>query len=201
MEDRVNLRLLRRDELADIVRIHINAFDGFFLTSLGESFLKTYYRAVLKSSDSILIGAFMGKELVGFSVGTVVAKGYNKKLILSHLFSFSWEGVKLIFGNPRAILQLKNNFNKVESDQDNGEYSELYSIAVAPGVCTRGIGSMMIQFFEQEAKKRGATRVSLTTDSCKNEKTLTFYSKNGYRLYYEFLAYPSRKMLRLIKQI
>jgi len=28
-----------------------------------------------------------------------------------------------------------------------------------------------------------------------------FYKKNGYEVYYEFMAYPNRKMVRLIKKI
>lgn len=201
MENNVRFGILGEHDLSDVVRIHIKAFDGFFLTSLGTSFLRTYYKAVLKSSDSILIGAYTDQKLIGFGTGTVFSKGYNKRLIKKNFLAFLGAGSKLLICNPRAIFQLKKNFTKTGMKKDDGRYSELYSIAVDPDCTARGIGTMIIQCFEKEAKERGAARISLTTDFYENEKALAFYKKNGYELYYEFMAYPERKMVRLIKKI
>ena len=173
----------------------------FFLTTLGNSFLKTYYKSVLKTKDSILAGAYIDQKLVGFGVGASLAKGYNKRLVRTSLFPFLWEGVKLLFYKPKAIVQLKNNFRKMGEQKDDGRYAELYSIAVEPDVGIRGIGSAIIHFFECEAKSQGVDRVSLTTDLYENKNVLAFYKKNGYEVYYEFMAYPNRKMVRLIKKI
>lgn len=201
MRECVQVQLLRLEDLSDVVRIHIRAFEGFFLTTLGSSFLKTYYKAALKTEDSILAGAYIDQKLVGFGVGASLARGYNKRLVQNCLFSFLWEGVKLLFCKPKAIVQLKNNFRKTGEQKDDGKYAELYSIAVEPDVGIRGIGSAIIHFFEREAKSQGVDRVSLTTDFYENEEVLAFYKKNGYEVYYEFMAYPNRKMLRLIKKI
>ncbi len=105
------------------------------------------------------------------------------------------------FYKPKAIVQLKNNFRKTGEQKDDGRYAELYSIAVEPDVGIRGIGSAIIHFFECEAKSQGVDRVSLTTDLYENKNVLAFYKKNGYEVYYEFMAYPNRKMVRLIKKI
>ena len=72
---------------------------------------------------------------------------------------------------------------------------------IEPDVGIRGIGSAIIHFFECEAKSQGVDRVSLTTDLYENKNVLAFYKKNGYEVYYEFMAYPNRKMVRLIKKI
>ena len=201
MGECVQVRLLKQGDLSDIVSIHMHAFEGFFLTTLGNSFLKTYYKSVLKTKDSILAGAYIDQKLVGFGVGASLAKGYNKRLVRTSLFPFLWEGVKLLFYKPKAIVQLKNNFRKTGEQKDDGRYAELYSIAVEPDVGIRGIGSANIHFFECEAKSQRANRVSLTTDLYENKNVLAFYKKNGYEVYYEFMAYPNRKMVRLIKKI
>ena len=49
MGECVQVRLLKQGDLSDIVSIHMHAFEGFFLTTLGNSFLKTYYKSVLKT--------------------------------------------------------------------------------------------------------------------------------------------------------
>lgn len=201
MGECIQVRLLKQEDLSDVVRIHIHAFEGFFLTTLGSSFLTTYYKSVLKTSDSILAGAYIDQKLVGFGVGASLANGYNKRLVRNNLFSFLWEGMKLFFYKPKAIVQIKNNFRKTGQQEDDGMYAELYSIAVEPDVSIRGIGSAIIHFFECEAKSKGVHRVSLTTDFYENEDVLAFYKKNGYEVYYEFMAYPNRKMVRLIKKI
>ncbi|MEG2278299.1 MAG: GNAT family N-acetyltransferase [Odoribacter sp.] len=201
MPEEVIIRKIVKKDLPDVVRVHKNAFNSFFLTTLGTSFLTVYYRSVLKSLNAIVIGAYLDEKLIGFGVGAIVAKGFNKKLVLDNVFSFGWEAFKILFRNPHAILQLKNNFSKIGDIEDAGMYSELFSIAVEPSISTQGIGSAIIDSFEQRAKENGAKEVSLTTDFYDNEGTLSFYKKNGYRLYYEFVAYPNRKMYRFIKQI
>ena len=65
MGECVQVRLLKQGDLSDIVSIHMHAFEGFFLTTLGNSFLKTYYKSVLKTKDSILAGAYIDQKLVG----------------------------------------------------------------------------------------------------------------------------------------
>jgi hypothetical protein len=43
--------------------------------------------------------------------------------------------------------------------------------------------------------------MSLTTDFYNNIKTIEFYKGLGYNIYYDFIAYPNRKMYRMIKDL
>ena len=47
----------------------------------------------------------------------------------------------------------------------------------------------------------GVKRLSLTTDKINNESAIAFYRSCGYRILYEFSAYPNRIMLRMIKDL
>ena len=50
-------------------------------------------------------------------------------------------------------------------------------------------------------KKEGVIYVSLTTDYDNNNKAVGFYNSMGYKILYEFVTYPNRKMYRLIKKL
>lgn len=47
----------------------------------------------------------------------------------------------------------------------------------------------------------GVKRLSLTTDKNNNESAIAFYWRNGYKVLYEFKAYPDREMYRFIKDL
>ena len=71
---------------SQIAKIHLKSFPNFFLTTLGYSFLKTYYITCAKSKEAILICAINNetKKIIGFAVGCLNSKGFNKKLIYSN---------------------------------------------------------------------------------------------------------------------
>jgi hypothetical protein len=50
-------RSLYKYEYGIVADLHIKAFSDFFLTSLGAGFLRAYYRASLKSNESLAICA------------------------------------------------------------------------------------------------------------------------------------------------
>ena len=84
---------------------------------------------------------------------------------------------------------------------DNGEYAELLSIAVDPTVQRSGAGKAMLLELENEIRKKGGKKLSLTTDFENNEKAIGFYKSLGYNEWYDFTTYPNRRMWRLIKQL
>ena len=89
-------------------------FFKLFLTSLGYSFLKTYYRSCTNSKDAISICAVNkdDNKLLGFAVGCLNSKGFNKRLILSNLLKYSYRSVILLFTKPIALIRLFNNLEK-----------------------------------------------------------------------------------------
>ncbi len=169
---------------------------------MGERFLYIYYKSCIESNESISICAIDENEnLVGFSVGCIQSKGFHKRLIKENLLDFIFQGIIILFSNPKAIIRLFNNLGKKINKEDNGDYVELLSIGVLPGITGQGIGKELMKNFEEEAKMRNAKEIALTTDLINNNKVLEFYFKNGYSIYYDFIAYPNRKMYKLIKKL
>jgi ribosomal protein S18 acetylase RimI-like enzyme len=198
----MKIRKLNFYDTKKVVEIHLKSFKDFFLSSLGERFLYIYYKSCIESNESISICAIDENEnLVGFSVGCIQSKGFHKRLIKENLIDFIFQGIIILFSNPKAIIRLFNNLGKKINKEDNGDYVELLSIGVLPGITGQGIGKELMKNFEEEAKMRNAKEIALTTDLINNNKVLEFYFKNGYSIYYDFIAYPNRKMYKLIKKL
>jgi GNAT superfamily N-acetyltransferase len=195
-------RSIYKNEYKIIAGIHLQAFSDFFLTSLGEKFLCTYYKASIKSPESISICIVDADGFIkGFCIGCVKSNGYHKRLFINNLFPFIIQAFYILLSKPKSLIRLVSNFEKKESIDDNGNYAEILSIAVSPSCKGFGYGKSMIKCFEEEAKKKGCNKVALTTDYNNNQNVLSFYKKCGYVIFYEFTSYPKRRMYKLIKDI
>lgn len=198
----MNVRAVDKTEFHVLADIHERAFDGFFLTTLGNRFLRTYYKTSLNSAESLAVCAVNEKnELVGFCIGCTLSKGYHKRLIISNIAVFLLQGILILFTRPQALFRLAFNLDKNTNDADDGNYAELLSIGVLPEAKGTGAGKEMISVFEDTATKRGCQKIVLTTDFNNNEKVLAFYKRTGYEILCDFTTYPNRRMYKLIKNI
>ena len=188
------------NDVDTIVEIHLNAFEGFFLTSLGAEFLRFYYSCFVRSNETVTMIAEENGVIYGFSASSKFCKGFNSRLIKSNLIAFGLLSFKLLLIKPISLLRLVKNLSKKgENVIDNEDYAELYSIGVCKSAQGKGVGKMLLLKSEQLMKEEGVTRVSLTTDFDNNEQAVGFYHSMGYETLYEFVTYPNRKMYRLIK--
>ena len=195
-------RLANKNDYNKLADVHIQAFSDFFLSSLGLSFLKTYYRSSLKSKECIAVCACSEEnEIIGFAIGTILSKGYHKRLLFRNTLSFLFRALVIIITKPKAIIRLSQNLKKTATAYDDGQYSELLSICVLKSLKGTGVGKRLIERFEQELTLRGCKQVALTTDFYKNDDVINFYKKQGYDIYSEFVTFPNRKMYKLIKTI
>lgn len=198
----MNIRKATINDVNTIVEIHLGAFKGFFLTSLGSDFLKFYYTCFMKSSETVTMVAEEEDMVYGFSASTKVCKGFNSRLIKNNLFAFGMISLKMLFTSPKALIRLAKNLTKKgEGVEDNEDYAELYSIGVSKSAQGKGVGKKLLAASEEILKKEGVDRVSLTTDYYNNESAVGFYHSMGYETLYEFETYPNRKMYRLIKTL
>lgn len=198
----MNIRKATVNDVDTIVKIHLDAFKGFFLTSLGAQFLKFYYSCFIKSNETVTVVAEENGVIYGFSASTKVCKGFNSRLIKSNLFAFTILSLKMLFTTPKSLLRLvKNLTKKGESVEDDEDYAELYSIGVSKAAQGKGVGKLLLAESERVMKAEGVQRVSLTTDFYNNEQAVGFYHSMGYETLYEFVTYPNRKMYRLIKTL
>ena len=198
----MNIRKATLYDVNAIVEIHINAFKGFFLTSLGRDFLKFYYTCFVKNGETVTMVAEENKIIYGFSAATTKCKGFNGRLIKGNFFLFGLLTFKRLFRSPKSLLRLIRNLTKKgDGVIDKEDYAELYSIGVSRNVQGMGVGKKILIETEKNLKAMGVKRISLTTDYFNNEQAVGFYHSVGYKLLYEFVTYPNRKMYRLIKNL
>jgi ribosomal protein S18 acetylase RimI-like enzyme len=198
----MQIKKILKEEIPLIVEVHKNSFDGFFLTELGDRFLELYYASVRDNTKGILLGYYDDGELVGFCAATTISKGFNAQLVKKNLFRFLLIGMRLLLTRMPSLIRILKNFSKKSSSiNDTGEYAELLSIGILGTKQGLGIGKKLLLRLEEEMRLQGCSKLSLTTDYYHNDKAIAFYKKLGYQIYYDFVAYPNRKMYRMIKKI
>lgn len=185
-----------------ITQIHLRSFNKFFLSSLGERFLKIFYKTCIKNTESIAVVCCTPEgKMAGFAVGTLNSAGYYKRLLIKNLSVFGPEAARLLFTKPKALLRLALNLTKTTETEDSAKMAELLSIATLPEYKGAGIGKLLIMAFEAKLKENSCEAVSLTTDFYDNEDVIKFYQKCGYVIKNEFTTYPDRLMYRMIKTL
>lgn len=195
--------IIRRATVEDVVKIvniHCSAFNDFFLTSLGIHFLTFYYKCFIKSNETITLVLEKDRKIIGFSASTMISDGFNRRLIISNLSGFCFISLWLLITKPFSLIRLVKNLSKVNNQiEEVPDYAELYSIGIVKSAQGKGYGKILLSELEQYLQDVGIDKLSLTTDYFNNENTLNFYYSMGYNILYDFLAYPNRRMFRLIK--
>ena len=121
----MNIRKATLNDVNVIVEIHLDAFKGFFLTSLGRDFLKFYYSCFIKNKETVTMVAEENNIIKGFSASSKLSKGFNGRLIKSNLFAFGVLSLKMLFCRPGSLLRLVKNLSKKgEGIKDDEEYAE-----------------------------------------------------------------------------
>ncbi|MCL4342235.1 MAG: GNAT family N-acetyltransferase [Candidatus Thermoplasmatota archaeon] len=119
----------------------------------------------------------------------------------------------------QAIFEMEGSFNYVAVDTESGRISgyvvacgisdsvcDVESIAVDPDFQGKGVGRDLLFAIEREMAARGFA-VSVLEVREKNDKAISFYSKNGYSLaesvvnYYREHLKGSRNALRMTKRL
>jgi ribosomal protein S18 acetylase RimI-like enzyme len=198
----MEIRKILKEDLHKVVEVHKVSFKGFFLTELGDHFLEVYYDCVRKDERGSLTGFYDEGQLYGFCAATTLSKGFNAHLVKTNILQFSIIGIRLLLTKIPSLVRLFKNLSKTTSTiSDEGDYAELLSIGVSDKKQGQGIGKKLLIQLEDEMRLRGCADLSLTTDYNDNEKTIQFYKELGYAIFYDFIAYPNRKMYRMIKKL
>ena len=200
----VLIRSANQDEIDLIVNIHIISFHGFFLTMLGESFLKKMYSAFLVREYGLMrVAVDSNHAIVGFSAGTLVPELYFSSLRKKMWFSFLVASIPGIINNPIKVLRklYYAMFYKGDSPAAIQKAALLSSIAVLPSMAGKSVGKALLADFEQQIMRAGVNCLYLTTDKHGNDAVVGFYTKAGYQIESEFTQPDGRQMLRLTKSL
>ena len=178
----------------EIVRIHLATFKGFFLTFLGAGFLRQMYRSYSEFTDSGILIAQEGENIVGFLAYTGDLCGLYKYMIKKRLFCFAWYSIGALIRKPKVFMRLVRAFLKPSESRRTDKYVELASIGVDPIMKSKGIGSQLIDYLKSIIDFNLYKYIKLETDAVANEVANHFYKKNGFELFYTYTTHEGRLM-------
>ncbi|WP_316840670.1 GNAT family N-acetyltransferase [Pedobacter gandavensis] len=188
MNKLVEIKKLNEDHIKEVTHLHDNSFKGFFLTSLGKSFLEVFYKGILGHEHGFGLGAFHGEELVGFAIGTNNNTGFYRAILKKNSLKMLLASFPNLIVNPSSVKRIILSLLSFK----NTEYSDipvLLSICVSGNKEAKGIGKKLLGAFENEIKVAGNSQLILTTDAKDNDYVNQFYGRNGYILVQSFLQH------------
>lgn len=188
-------------DVEQVVDIHLSSFTGFFLSSMGVSFLKIFYEAALFDNASIAFVVEQEQRIFGFVAGTTQPEGFYKRILGRNWYRFLLACVVPILKQPLTALRLMQRLLMVRENQHQVNQALLLSIAVSPTNQGRGLGGQLLKAFIQESRKHGLSSVKLTTDAQGNEPVNRFYQKNGFELFRTYVGPENREMNEYITSL
>ena len=200
---KATVRPARAEDLDAIVAIHIRAFPGFFLTSLGRRFLFELYSGFLRSSAGRILVAETDGSITGFTAGTFTPDRFFRTLLVSRWFAFAWAAAGALLRNPLSVLPrlLAAVRYRGEPPVRLTAAALLSAIAVEPRLSGKGTGGMLISAYCEEAARHGLRFVYLTTDRDDNESSNLFYLRHGFEEESQIHRRNGRIMVRYVRPL
>ena len=181
------------------VELHVNAFPDFFLTFLGDGFLKIFYQAYVENRDAVAYVA-EGKNgyLAGVVVGTLKPRGFFRRLLLRRWWSFALACCGSAIKRPMIIPRLHRALFYRGEEPTGVSRALLSSIAVAPAGQRTGVGRALMENWLNAVQAQGMLGAYLTTDANNNEAVNRFYQRFGWWVELTYVTREGRMMNRYI---
>jgi len=192
---------MKRADVPDVVRVHLLSFEGFFLSFLGEKFLRFYYESICDFGQLGFV-ARRDSEIIGFVVGIENSFGFYQSLLKYRAHKFVMAAVPAILRTPSIVPRLlRAVFKRSEHGGERENSATLTSIAVRPDIQSRGLGRQLLRSFVEEAAKRRISRIFLETDAEGNEAVCGFYEREGFVAHREYTTPENRRMREYLLEI
>lgn len=182
-------------DLPGIVRIHLAAFDQFFVTQLGADFLRAYYELVVNYRAGIILVSEEQGNLTGFVCG-FLDPGDFYRLMWGNRRAFALPAVAALLRHPYLAANVLRAIRRIQTSALQGPPNscELSSIAVAPEACGNGLGKSLLRAFLNRSWSMDAQSVFLTTDADANDHANAMYRESGFECSRRFMQRRGRWM-------
>nr|WP_232523432.1 glycosyltransferase family 4 protein [Nocardioides sp. MAH-18] len=189
----LQVRGMRAGDVRAAAALHRRAFPSFFLSALGEPFLREFYRGFLDDDTAVTaVVADAGGDLLGIVVGTTAPAGFFGRLLRRQLVGFAIASARAALRRPSSVVRLVRGV--LYRGEESGEGALLSSICVDPAAQGRGVGGLLLGRWTEEASSRGATAAHLSTDADRNAEVNRFYRSHGWELRHEHTTREGRRM-------
>jgi ribosomal protein S18 acetylase RimI-like enzyme len=186
------IKFLEIPDLCQVSEIHRGAFPDSLLTALGTEVVRRYYEwQLIGPHETTALGVFEKDILQGFCFGGVFHGAMNGFLrknryfligkILTHpaVFLYPEFRQRILTGWKSKIFQKVNLALPNVSSAKARRHFGILSIGVDPELQRRGIGKLLMEAAEEEARKKGHQEMRLTV-AINNLAAINFYEKLGW---------------------
>lgn len=185
------IRKLSEADLEAITAIHLEQFPHARSTSLGRPYLRKMYRWFMETQPALSFVAVQSDRVVGFAVGAI--GGYGRKI-----FRYALAEILLGLARRPALLVQRQTYtlwnsylrgllptprstpSRQAAQSPVVVRCSLSSIAVAQTAQRQGVGKALIAALEENARRLGATRMTLSVAS-DNLPARRLYESCGWR--------------------
>ncbi len=178
-----------------VVAIHLNTFQGFFLTFMGKGFLRLMYRSYAEYGQSGIFVAEENGRAIGFLAFSGDLSGLYKYMIKKRLIPFAWYSLGAFLRKPSVFMRLVRALLKPAETKREERYMELASIGVSPELASKGVGSRLVDALKKRVDFSVYAYITLETDAEHNEGANHFYQKNGFSIHRAFQTHEGRRMI------
>lgn len=185
-----------------LARLHQQAFPGFFLSTLGERFLRQFYLGFVGDETGVTVVDRDDLGLPrGVAVGTTDPAGFFSRLLRHRFLGFVAASAMAVFRDPRTAPRLLSAVRYRGDTPPGREGALLSSICVDPARSGAGLGVTLLTAWRQRAREMGAERAFLTTDAEENQAVNRFYVRDGWTLNDQFVTAQGRRMNRYVRDL
>lgn len=185
--------------LDGMVRCHIKAFPGEFVTLVGARFIKTFYKFYISSPDGIVfVATSPSGKVVGLVTGgkpelrkqfsrihlpfyilDIILAALTSSLARKRLMQHAFSAINRILVKVRILSQ--DSDKNEPAPGPTGTWSSLLSIGTEPSFRRRGTGKSLMEAFRAESMARGykTMRLSVHLD---NTAAIALYKKCGWQV-------------------
>jgi ribosomal protein S18 acetylase RimI-like enzyme len=189
----VRIRPLERQDSAAAAAVHVAAFPSFFLSSLGERFLRELYVAFAEEDDVVAVIVEIDGRLAGAAAGPLQPAGFFRRLALRRFLPFAIAALPAVMRRPSIGKKVLGGLG-YRGPETDAAGALLSTICVSPTARSAGVGSALLGAWCQAAVAAGATRAFLTTDREENSQANAFYVRNGWKVHGTLVADGARVM-------
>lgn len=184
-------------DIYDLAKQHRAAFPDFFLSKLGERFLREFYRGFISDPKALttVVRDESGRVL-GAAVGTADPNGFFKRLLKRRWMGFALASASYVLHSPRETLRLVRAITYRGGASVQPGAALLSSIFVAPTAQGKSLGRDLLEDWTRKAAATGANVANLSTDALNNDRVRSFYEKSGWSTDHEYTTPEGRQMVQ-----
>lgn len=201
MMDGIEVRPALGADVEAAVRVHLESFPGFFLTSLGTRFLTVFYDSLRAVDTGVLLVATSDDEVVGFVGGATDQAGLYRAMLISRRREFVTAAMAAAVRHPTAFPRLIRARARARGDFEYLPGASLMTLGVAPDHGRKGVGRALVEAFSETMIARGVERYSLTTDAVGNDSVNAFYRSLDFRLHRELKTREGRRLNEFVREL